>query len=63
MVKLERHTPGHVSGSIKIKRVVWTSQQHFYSVLLLLLYFASGVLPCCGCSELRWNGMQMFMLL
>ena len=23
MVKIERHTPGHVSGSIKIKRVVW----------------------------------------
>lgn len=23
MVKLERHTPGHVSGSIKKKRVVW----------------------------------------
>ena len=23
MVKLERHTPGHVSRSIKIKRVVW----------------------------------------
>lgn len=23
MVNLERHTPGHVSGSIKIKRVVW----------------------------------------
>lgn len=23
MVKLERHTPGYVSGSIKIKRVVW----------------------------------------
>ena len=23
MLTLERHTPGHVSGSIKIKRVVW----------------------------------------
>ena len=23
MVKIERHTPGHVSGKIKIKRVVW----------------------------------------
>ena len=23
MVKIERHTPGHVFGSIKIKRVVW----------------------------------------
>ena len=23
MVKIERHTPGHVSGSIKIKRVMW----------------------------------------
>ena len=23
MVKIERHTPGHVSGRIKIKRVVW----------------------------------------
>ena len=23
MITIERHTPGHVSGSIKIKRVVW----------------------------------------